>query len=214
MYVDGNLQGPYGERRKISGLPTLLFTVCSVIKDVSNCITMDAKQTGDLVYVLGKTFNELGGSEYYQMMGTIGLHGPVVHADRSMKGYKRLHMAIKKGLLSSCHAVSRGGLGVHFALVSIGGDVGLDIFLEQIPADPGLRISQTLYSESCGRFVVTVPPEEKDAFEACLEGIEMAQVGHVSGSHQLRMMCGPQCIMEEDVDALCQAWKKPFGDLI
>ena len=76
MYIDGNLEGPFGERRKVSGLPTLLFTVCSVIEDIARCVTMDAKFPGDLVYVLGETKNELGGSEYYQMMGSIGLNVP------------------------------------------------------------------------------------------------------------------------------------------
>jgi len=63
MYIDGDLEGPYGERRKRSGMPTLLFTVSSVIGDIRKCVTMDAKCPGDLVYVLGETKNELGGSE-------------------------------------------------------------------------------------------------------------------------------------------------------
>jgi len=65
MYIDGNLEGPFGERRKVSGLPTILFTASSVIEDIRTCITMEAKCPGDLVYVLGETRDELGGSEYY-----------------------------------------------------------------------------------------------------------------------------------------------------
>ena len=60
MYIDGNLEGPFGERRKVSGMPTLLFTISSVVKDIKKCITMDAKFSRDLVYVLGETKNEQG----------------------------------------------------------------------------------------------------------------------------------------------------------
>jgi phosphoribosylformylglycinamidine synthase subunit PurSL len=72
MYVDGMLEGPFGERRKVSGLPTLLFTVSSVVRDIRVCITMDAKCAGDLVYVLGETGNELGGRRVLPAHGKIG----------------------------------------------------------------------------------------------------------------------------------------------
>ncbi|MGD8230317.1 MAG: phosphoribosylformylglycinamidine synthase subunit PurS, partial [Desulfobacteraceae bacterium] len=78
MYIDGNLEGPFGERRKVSGLPTLMFTVSSVVKDIRRCVTLDAKFPGDLVYILGQTRDELGGSEYYQMMDELGLRVPKV----------------------------------------------------------------------------------------------------------------------------------------
>ncbi len=78
MYVDGNLAGRYGETHKVSALETLQFSTISVIEDVTRCVTMDGKIAGDLVYVLGTTRNELGGSEYYEHLGYVGRNVPEV----------------------------------------------------------------------------------------------------------------------------------------
>ena len=162
MYVDGYLEGPFRERRKVSGLPTLLFTVSSVVRDIRKCVTMDAKVPGDLVYVLGETRDELGGGEYYQMMGETGLHVPQVSVERLLPLYRKLHQAIEESVLASAHAVTRGGLGVHLALVAMGGELGMDLDLGAVPDAGNLSDTHRLYSESAGRFVVTVDPAKKE----------------------------------------------------
>jgi len=215
MYVDGNLKGPYGERRKVSGLPTLLFTVCSAIKDVSMCVTMDAKSPGDLVYILGDTNNELGGSEFYQMMGSVGLNVPKVDAKGFWPHYLALARNIREGLVSSCHAVSRGGLAVHLALVAMAGELGMQIHLPLVPGASELSVTQTLYSESCGRFIITVTPEKKERFEKGFSGMKIGKVGIVTESPRFSIMDrGDVAVIEEDVQALKEAWKRPFGELI
>lgn len=215
MYIDGNLKGPFGERHKVSGLPTLMFTICSVIEDIARCVTMDAKFPGDLVYVLGETKNELGGSEYYQMMGSIGLNVPQVNAKEVWPGYLALYKAIQEGLVSSCHAVSRGGLAVHLAMVAMAGELGMEINLTSIPRASGLTVSQTLYSESCGRFIITVPPGKKEMFEELFANIKMAQMGIVSESPRFCVRDGRgEAIIEEDTPTLKNSWKKPFGELV
>jgi phosphoribosylformylglycinamidine synthase II len=215
MYVDGNLEGPFGERRKVSGLPTLLFTVSSVVQDVTTCVTMDAKFHGDLVYVLGVTKNELGGGEYYQLMGEIGLNVPKVDVREVWPLYMALHQAICKGLLCSAHAVTRGGLAVHMALVAMGGELGMDIHLHDVPCEPGLTDTQILYSESAGRFVVTVDPSKKEAFEAQFSGLKVGLVGRTTESPLFRVQNGQgTLIMEENVLDLKAAWKSRFGHLV
>lgn len=215
MYIDGNLEGPFGERRKVSGLPTLLFTVTSVIKDIARCVTLDAKFPGDLVYVVGETRNELGGSEYYQMMESIGLHVPAVDPKKLWPHYVALHRAIQEGLVTSCHAVSRGGLAVHLALVSMAGELGMDLHLPPIPAPHGLSVSQALYSESCGRFVITIPPERKEGFDKIFSALKIGQIGVVTESPSLSIKDDRgHGIIEEDLFELKDAWKKPFEDLI
>ncbi|MBW1990102.1 MAG: phosphoribosylformylglycinamidine synthase, partial [Deltaproteobacteria bacterium] len=66
MYVDGHLPGAWGEKHKVSGPESLQFTTTGIVKDVLSCQTLDLKAAGDLVYVLGETKDELGGSEYYE----------------------------------------------------------------------------------------------------------------------------------------------------
>jgi len=215
MYIDGNLEDLHGERHKISGLPTLLFTVCSVIEDVSKCITMDAKFAGDLVYVLGETKNELGAGEYYEMMGFVGLNVPKVNAEDLWPQYTALHGAISGGLVSSCHAVSRGGLAVHLAMVAMAGELGMEIQSAVIPAVSGLTVSQLLYSESCGRFVITVAPEKREEFEIIFSGMKIKQVGFVTESSSFYIRdAGGESIIKEDVFTLKDSWKKRFGELI
>jgi phosphoribosylformylglycinamidine synthase len=215
MYIDGNLEGPYGERRKVSGMPTLLFTVSSVIKDIEKCVTMDAKYPGDLVYVMGKTRDELGGSEYYQMMSETGLNVPKVDVKETWPLYRALHKAIQEGLVASAHTISRGGLAIHLALVAMGGGNGMEILLENVPADEALSNIGILYSESAGRFVVTVAPDKRETFEKIFDGLNIGNIGTVTDSPIFRI-CGRDGsrIIEENIIQLKKCWKKPFGGLI
>ncbi len=215
MYIDGNLEGPYGERRKVSGLPTLLFTVSSVIRDTEKCVTMDSKMPGDLVYIIGETGDELGGSEYYQMMGELGLNVPKVNADEFIPLYEKLHEAIQNDLVASAHAVARGGLGVHLALVAMGGETGMDINLGEIPSCPGLKDSHMLYSESAGRFILTVDPAKKELFEKLFSGLKIGLAGTVSESGFLTVKgkSGEE-ILKEDIKDLKEIWKQTFGGLV
>jgi len=215
MYIDGNLKGPFGERRKVSGLPNLLFTVSSVVEDILKCVSMDVKFPGDIVYVLGETRNELGGGELYQMMGAVGLHVPKVDTGESWPLYRAVYRAICGGLVSSCHAVSRGGLAVHLALVAMAGELGMDIDLRRLPAADCLTSMQALYSESCGRFIVTVAPDLQEAFERTFSGMKVGRIGIVTESPVLVIRDGGGGVMvQEDIARLKTSWKHPFGGLV
>jgi phosphoribosylformylglycinamidine synthase len=215
MYVDGNLEGPFGEKRKVSGLPTLLFTVSSVVNDVRKCVTMDAKMPDDLVYVLGVTADELGGGEYYQMMGEVGLHVPKVNAKALWPLYLALYRAIEANLISSAHAVARGGLAVHLALVAMAGELGMDIDLLRVPVKGNLTDTQILYSESAGRFIVTVDPNKRKGFEDLFAGLPIGHIGATQASPVFRVKGRKGAlIMEEPAGALKDAWKQPFGALV
>jgi phosphoribosylformylglycinamidine synthase len=176
---------------------------------------MDAKFPGDFVYVLGETKNELGGSEYYQMMGAVGRNVPHVNAEKFWPSYLALHQAIIQGLVSSCHAVTRGGLAVHLAMVAMGAGLGIEIQEPMIPSAEGLSITQKLYSESCGRFIITVSPERKERFENLFDEINIGRVGVVKESpiFIIKDKKGASFI-EEDLAHLKQAWNKLFGELV
>ncbi|MBW2108267.1 MAG: phosphoribosylformylglycinamidine synthase subunit PurS [Deltaproteobacteria bacterium] len=215
MYVDGHLKGPYGETHKVSGLPTLQFTCTSVVPDITQCVTLDAKAPGDLVYVLGMTRDELGASEYYEHLGHVGLRVPGLHPEPCLACYRALHRAIRQGHVASCHGVYRGGLGVHLALVAMGSRLGMAIDLSKIPGSGGLRPHTLLYSESPGRFIVTVAPEDRSAFEALMRDAAFACVGTVSEGQDL-VIGDPDrpAWIRLSVTRLLSAWKGPFGGLI
>jgi phosphoribosylformylglycinamidine synthase len=214
MYIDGNLLGPFGERRRVSGLPTLLFTVCSVIDDVEMCVSMDAKLPGDLVYVVGNTRDELGGGEYYQMLGFTGLNVPRVDAEPFFRAYESLSKAIAEGIVSSCHAVSRGGLGVHLAMVAMAGELGMQVDLSLLPGEKDLPASKRLFSESAGRFIVTIAPDAKESFEKTMEGSSYGRIGRCDPSGKLTVTDVTGILMSEDIMSLKECWKRPFGGLV
>jgi len=215
MYVDGHLPGRYGETHKVSALETLQFSISGVMDDVCRCVTMDAKVPGDSVYVVGLTRDELGGSEYYELFGYIGLHVPRVEAGAFESRYRAVAKAIGQGLLASCHGIYRGGLAVHMALVAMGGELGLEVDLGKVPVQGIDREDTLLFSESAGRFIVTVAPENRAAFKELLAGQPMACVGRVTEAPELTIngLDGLR-LASLTVEEMKAAWKGPFGDLI
>ncbi len=166
--------------RKISIPPTVLFSAIARMPDISKAVTLDAKRDGDLVYVIGTTRRELGGSEFYAMLDAVGQQVPQVKADAALAIYTKVSQATEQDLLHSLHTPAIGGLGVGFAKVAIGGHLGLDIDLAEVPAADGLAMSELMFSESNSRFIATIGPHNRGLFEALMEGIPCACVGHVT----------------------------------
>jgi phosphoribosylformylglycinamidine synthase len=215
MYVDGHLQGRYGEVHKVSALESLQFSATSVIDDLNRCQTLDAKLADDLVYVLGTTRDELGASEYYQMLGHVGSHVPQVTPEAFMALYRALAVAIADGQVASCHGIYRGGLAVHLALTVMAGGLGLSVDLAKLPAVEADRNDLLLYSESAGRFIVTIDPARQAAFEAGLGDLPRTCIGRVTAESRLKIAgIGGNTIIDLTLPAIKQAWQKPFGDLI
>jgi phosphoribosylformylglycinamidine synthase len=194
---------------KISIPPTLLFSVIGRIEDVRKAVTMDAKRAGDIVYLLGETKRELGGSEWYAMHDAVGNDVPKVDAERAMARYRALSKAIREGLVASCHDCSDGGLAVALAETAFSGGLGMDVDLASVPASGIARDDEMLFSESQSRFVVTVRPEKKAAFEAMLAGSPCACVGTVTaqGLFRVKGLRG-SVILEERIGDLKEEWQK------
>jgi phosphoribosylformylglycinamidine synthase len=215
MYVDGNLAGRYGETHKVSALETLQFSAISVIEDITHCVTMDSKIAGDLVYVLGSTRNELGGSEYYEHLGYVGCNVPEVRTAEFLPLYRNVKRAIENDLVASAHGVYRGGLAVHLAKVSMGGNLGMHLNLEQIPKRDVERADVLLFSESAGRFIVTVDPVKRAAFEELFNGLPCGCIGTVTEMPDFVVQgIESDILIRVSLADLKMAWKKTFGELI
>jgi phosphoribosylformylglycinamidine synthase len=215
MYVDGYLPGRYGEMHKVSALETLQFSAISVIDDISRCITMDSKVAGDLVYVLGTTRNELGGSEYYAHLAEVGLNVPQVRSDAFLETYRALSRAIAEGIVASAHGIYRGGMAVHLAMIAMGGNLGMQVELDRAPLDDLDRNDQVMFSESAGRFIVTIDPRNREDFENLFETSAYACIGTVTETPQLEIKgLDQETIVSLAVKDLKAAWKKPFGNLV
>ena len=197
---------------RISIPPTLLFSTLGKMEDVRKAVTMDVKKAGDLVYVLGTTFRELGASEWYALHGAVGNAVPKVRPETARILYEALHRAIRAGLVASCHDCSDGGLGVALAETSFAGSLGLRIDLTSVPTDGTMRNDELLFSESQSRFVVTVAPEAREAFEAQLAGSAFARIGVVTSEEALRIQgLDGERIIDEELAGLKAAWQKTLA---
>jgi len=197
---------------KISIPPTLLFSTMGKIEDIRKAVTMDAKKEEDLVYVLGETYEELGGSEWFAMHGYIGNNVPKVHAQKAKKLYGALSRAIKEGLVASCHDCSDGGLGVALAETAFSGGLGMTIDLSVVPSVEVERDDYLLFSESQSRFVVTVSPEAKERFEEFMESNIIGAVGSVTPGDRFTVIgINGNIIIEENINELKGVWQKPLN---
>jgi phosphoribosylformylglycinamidine synthase len=196
-------------KTKISIPPTVLFSVIGVVKDVRKTVTMDAKNPGDLVYVVGETREELGGSEWLAMKNLIGDSVPRVDAGKALKIYRALFRAIQKGWVASCHDCSDGGLGVALAETAFSGGFGMRLDLRRAPYRGAPRDDYLLFSETAGRFVVTVRPQHQKRWESAMRGCVWAPIGQVTDDDQF-IVTGlkGRCVIDEKISALKAAWQK------
>ena len=177
---------------KISIPPTLLISAIGTMTDVRKAVTSDAKAPGDLVYLLGETHDELGGSEYFALLSdrqkkwAMGKSVPHVNAQVNRKLYARLAAAIDLGLIASAQSVHRGGVAVAIAKTALGGLTGVDVDLSRV-ADTAFPFDSMLFSESQGRILVTVAPQYKKQFEDRMTGTMCRLIGHVADDQFIRI---------------------------
>ncbi len=200
------------ENIRLSIPPTLLVTVIGIVPDANRAVSMYAKAPGDLVYVLGRTKNELGCSEWTGVHGIDAGKVPEVRTRETIPLYDALHSAMQEGLIRSCRDCSDGGLGVALAETAFSGGLGMDIDLAPVPTEGSLDEGSLLFSESAGRFVVTVAPGDGTKFEKVFEGLPAARVGTVSFGTRLTLKAGDgKRDWSWDVYELKDAWRKPLA---
>ncbi|MDO8561202.1 MAG: AIR synthase-related protein, partial [bacterium] len=181
-----------GEAVHISAIPTLLISAIGVIPDVTKAMTIDFKQAGDSIYLVGETNDELGASEYFAILGSkTGSTVPIVDAKKNARVYDALSRAISgkghsnilknvgmSGCVASAISIGRGGLAVALAKSAVAGQLGAKVNLKNLPgsAKTGDAI---LFSESQGRVSVSVRPGKEAEFEQIMKGVPMARIGEV-----------------------------------
>ncbi len=205
MFNDFKGYDENGEAIKVSAPPTLLVSSIGVMPDIKHSISIAPKAAGDLVYLLGTTKDELGASEYYDELGHLGNNVPETDAHQNLRLYKLYARCSRDLLISSAMAVGYGGLGVTLAKKAIAGGFGMDIDLSKLD----LRADKLLFSESTGRIVVTVAPQNKKAFERNFKGFEQCHmIGSVAYSENLFI----RDILNVRVEELEQSYKSTFKD--
>ncbi|MDI6732436.1 MAG: AIR synthase-related protein [Planctomycetota bacterium] len=222
--------------KKTISIPySLLISGISVIEDVRKTISMDLKKSGNLIYIIGITRNELGGSHYLLLVPPrrdysklsrseaeellLAGNVPKVDAVSGRKIFLALSKAINSGLVKSCHDLSEGGLAVAAAEMAFAGDIGIEINLSAAPYEDKNTEHRTqdtehiiLFSESNTRFLVEIKNEHKMDFERTLTECPFALIGRTIRERKLKVfgLDGRKTI-EEPLRALKDAWQKPLS---
>jgi len=174
---------------------------------------MDLKAPGDLVYLVGQTYAELGGSEYYRRKGFVGRSVPVVRLNEAKRTMDCVSKAVEAGCVSACHDLSEGGLAVAAAEMAFTGGLGLELSLARFPqSEPITRNDFVLFSESNSRFLIEVPEKARGKFEAVMKGANFSVIGRVINEKRLSVHgLGSGIVIEAGLDELRDAWKRTFG---
>jgi phosphoribosylformylglycinamidine synthase len=201
-----------GGTTKISIPPTVLFSVMGVIPDITKCQTSDFKAPDELIYILGMTKAELGGSEFCSQLGIQGGQVPQVDLIPARTRYLSMFQAIQQGYITACHDLSDGGLGVAAAEMVIGGRMGAQIDLDRVPTQgTSMSPAELLYSESASRFLVTVKPEHRTRFERCFAGQPLAWIGQTVPGKELSFFQDGKALFTSRMDYLTRAWKSTLN---
>jgi phosphoribosylformylglycinamidine synthase len=167
----------------ISIPPTLLVSLVAKVPDVRKSVTMDFKETGNLIYLIGTTYAHLGASEFTLMKNIAGGMVPeVVNAKKAYSAYEALFKAQQKGLVKACHDCSDGGLAVALCEMAFSGDKGAACRLADVPREGTLSDAEILFSESPCRILLEVPKENQKRFASLFSGLACACIGEVTGN--------------------------------
>jgi phosphoribosylformylglycinamidine synthase II len=193
--------------------PTLLISAMAVMEDVSKVVSMDCKQAGNLIYIVGTTYDELGGSHYYAVRGAVGNKVPRVYPEKGKKLMDNLSAVMGKGLVKACHDLSEGGLGVAAAEMAFAGGLGMIIHLDKVPlGEKIIRNDNILFSESNSRFLVEVAPEDRERFEQALKVVAFAAIGEVTKDDKLEIYgVKGERVVSTPFAELKEAWQQPLG---
>ena len=174
--------------------------VIGVVDDYSKITTQFFKHVGDLIYILGETTADYGGSEIQKMQhGKISGLPPNIDLDKEKQANNIVYTAIEKGLVNSAHDVSDGGIGVALIEKLIKNkSFGAEINIEASDA------TAFLFSETQSRYIVSVPPKNQNEFEA-LSGIKKS--GVVTGNGELKIIVNSAEVINSPVDVLINAWE-------
>lgn len=200
-----------GEKRTISIPPSLLISAMGQVESVETCVTMDLKQSGNRLFQVGITHEELGGSHWVKWCGAHGGRVPQVNPQRARQIFERLHEAIRSGLVRACHDLSEGGLAVALAEMAFAGGLGATVDLNATPHDLTTPSPATLlFSESNTRFVCEVSVDQVEKFKSLFVGLPVGEIGEVNASGKIEVRWGQQVVLSAGIEKLQAAWQAPL----
>jgi len=207
-YVDES-----GRKKTVAIPPSLLISALGQIPDIRKAVTMDAKESGNILALVGTTRDELGGSHFSLVKGLAGGSVPRVDIDLAPRLFRALYRAIQARTVRSCHDLSEGGLALAAAEMSFAGGLGIELNLAPLADRSEIREDAVLlFAESNSRFLVEIPAGQWLQFAGYFTGLPLAEIGKVTGGANVvvRGVSGHP-VIDTPWAELKQCWKQPLA---
>jgi len=206
-----SLYNEFTQNNKSIAIPgTLLISAIGIIEDINKTVTMDFKESGNLIYCIGQTYEEMGGSIYYDTFKALGNTVPKVNIKRGIKIFSALSKAVKSGFIRSMHDCSEGGIGVAIAEMAFSGGYGVTVRLDKVPYKIKTQENDiVLFSESNSRFIVEVNPKNQHTFEQIMKGNDFNIIGRVETTPEFIIYgLNRQVCINTSIQELKESWQK------
>lgn len=202
--IGGNVS-LYNENAKGAIYPTPVVGMVGLITDIDHITTQEFKAEGDVIFLLGETKAEIGGSEFqYAVHGLTEGRPPVIDLTVEKALHGAVLGAIRQGLVASAHDLSEGGLAAAVAESTFGRGLGA-----KVDFTTNLRPDLALFSESQSRILLSAKPESAAALEAWLseQGVPAQKLGVVGGDELVIAVNGHTAI-QAPVNEFRTEWKE------
>jgi len=181
--------------------PTPTIGMVGLLENISEKMTLDFKEEGDIIYLLGTSTDDICSSQYLSKFHKIE-HSPAPHfeLEKEIELHMLLTELIHKKLIHSAHDVSEGGLFVTLCECGFPNELGFSI-----QTKGGIRKDAFLFGESQSRVIVTVDLNEMKKFELALGNFPFEKVGVVTGS---------EMVVDGDFWGTIDWWKDEYDNAI
>ncbi|AZU60208.1 phosphoribosylformylglycinamidine synthase subunit PurL [Neobacillus mesonae] len=197
--IGGNVS-LYNETSGTAIYPTPVIGMVGLVTDLDHITTQEFKNNGDLIYLVGETSPEFGGSELQKLVNSGRVFGkaPELNINLEKARQEQVLAAIRAGVIQSAHDLSEGGLSVAlaeslFSSKKLGAKVN-------ISGD----LVTALFSETQSRFLLSVKKEDQGKFESL---VEAQLIGEVNQTGSLQVSAEGEIVLEVEVAELHAAWK-------
>ncbi|MCM3693339.1 phosphoribosylformylglycinamidine synthase subunit PurL [Neobacillus niacini] len=196
--IGGNVS-LYNETSGTAIYPTPVIGMVGLVTDLDHITTQNFKNNGDLIYLVGETKDEFGGSELQKLVyGKVFGKAPELNIEIEKASQNQVLAAIRAGVVQSAHDLSEGGLAVA---------VSESLFTnEQLGAEINItgNLTSALFSETQSRFLLTVKKEHQAEFESL---VSANLIGEVNDTATLKVKGDNNTVLEASVNQLKDAWK-------
>jgi phosphoribosylformylglycinamidine synthase subunit PurSL len=189
--------------RTIQIPPTLLISGMGIVPDVRAAATMDAKEAGDLLVVVGATGRSLCGSHYELLFGSGDGELPQSDLTVAPRVARAVHRLIRDGLVRAAHDCSEGGLIVAAAEMAFAGELGLALDLAFLPREAGVDTREACFAETPGRYLLEVRRDDLSRVASGLSSLPFAVIGEFTAERRLRLAEGG---VDESIGSLASVW--------